>query len=131
MSINVVVLGGRVVAQPDLKTTESGQPVTTIRLAVDRFAGKDREKQTDFIQLVLWRQTAEVACKYVKKGDQITVTGSLHTWQYEDRDGNQRSVYEVIVDRLELPPKGQREQSATEPHPVYDELQVSEEDLPF
>lgn len=131
MAINVVVLGGRVVAQPELRTTSGGLPVTTIRLAVDRIAGKDKEKQTDFIQLVLWRQTAEVACKYVKKGDPITVTGSLQTRQYEDREGNKRTVYEVIVDRLELPPKGQKEQPAPDPHPVYDELQVSEEDLPF
>lgn len=131
MSINVVVLGGRVVAQPELRTTASGLPVTTIRLAVDRIAGKDKEKQTDFIQLVIWRQTAEVACKYVKKGDAITVTGSIQTRQYEDRDGKKRMAYEVIVDRLELPPKGQREQPSPEPRQVYDELQVSEEDLPF
>lgn len=131
MSINVVVLGGRVVAQPELKTTASGLPVTTIRLAVDRIAGKDKEKQTDFIQLVLWRQTAEVACKFVKKGDPITVTGSLQTRQYEDRGGHKRTAYEVIVDRLELPPKGQKEQGSKEPVVTVQLHEPDEEDLPF
>lgn len=131
MSINVVVLGGRVVAQPDLRTTASGLPVTTIRLAVDRIVGKGKEKETDFIQLVLWRQTAEVACKYIKKGDPITVTGSIQTRQYEDKDGAKRTAFEVVVDRLELPPKGQREQGSKEPVVTVQLHEPDEDDLPF
>lgn len=101
MSLNRVVFMGRLVSDPELKQTPSGVSVATFRLAVDRnYAPKDGERQADFIPCVAWRQTGEFAAKYFAKGRMAIVEGSLQTRQYEDKQGNKRTAYEVIVEHM-------------------------------
>lgn len=99
--INNITLMGRLTADPELKTTTTGLSVTSFSIAVDRgYARNGEERQTDFINIVAWRQTAEFICRYFKKGSMIALTGSLQTRSYEDRNGNRRTAYEVVVDNV-------------------------------
>lgn len=95
--LNNVVLMGRLTANPELKSTQSGTSITSFSLAVQRAHSK--EKQTDFIQVVAWRNTAEFISKYFGKGDMIAVEGSLQSCKYQDRDGNNRTAYEVVINQ--------------------------------
>ncbi len=90
---------GRLVADPELKTTQSGVSVCSFKLAVKRPNVKDT---TDFLNYVAWQQSAEYLCKYGKKGDIVEVTGVLTSRNYEDSNGNKRTAYEVRVDELKL-----------------------------
>ena len=100
--INVVVLMGRLTADPELKQTANGASVTSFSIAVDRnFANKQTgERQTDFINIVAWRQTAEFICKYFRKGSMIAIEGSLQSRGYEDKEGKKRTVYEVLANNV-------------------------------
>ncbi|WOC31079.1 MULTISPECIES: single-stranded DNA-binding protein [Caproicibacterium] len=99
--LNVVVLMGRLVADPELRHTPNDVAVTTIRIAVDRsYAKAGGEKQTDFIDVTAWRQTAEFVCRYFTKGSMIAVQGALHVDNYTDRDGNKRTRYDVQADNV-------------------------------
>lgn len=99
--LNKVVLMGRLTSAPELKTTGSGISVCSFALAVDRnYAKQGTERQTDFINVVAWRQTAEFICRYFAKGQLIALDGSLQSRTYQDRDGNNRSVPEVIADNV-------------------------------
>lgn len=91
--INNVVLMGRLCADPELKTTQSGLSVTSFALAVDK--GKDRG--ADFIDIVAWRDTADFITKYFTKGSMIAITGSIQTRTYEDKNGNKRKADEVVA----------------------------------
>lgn len=96
--MNVVCLMGRLTAEPELKTTQSGVSVTSFSLAVDRaYTPKGQEKQTDFIRCVAWRQTAEFVCRYFHKGQRMGLHGELQARRYTDADGAERTVYEVIA----------------------------------
>lgn len=96
--INNVTLLGRLTAAPELKATASGTSVTTFCIAIDRrYQPKDGEKQTDFINCVAWRSTAEFIAKYFSKGDMIAVTGEIQTRNFEDKNGNKRTAVEVII----------------------------------
>ena len=90
---------GRLVADPELKTTQSGISVCSFKLAVKRPNVKDT---TDFLNYVAWRQSAEYLCKYGKKGDMVEVTGTLTSRSYEDTEGNKRTAFETLVDELRL-----------------------------
>lgn len=97
--MNVIVLMGRLTADPELKTTQSGVSVTSFSLAVDRsFTPKGEERQTDFINCVAWRGTAEFISKHFCKGQRMAVKGALQTRSYTAKDGSKRTVYEVVVD---------------------------------
>ena len=96
MNLNKVILAGRLTADPELKTTPSGLSVTSFTVAVDRRFGK--EKQTDFISCVAWRQTAEFVTKYFVKGSAICIVGSIQTRKYTDKNGNNRIAVEVLAD---------------------------------
>lgn len=99
--LNNAVIMGRLVADPELRTTGSGVSVTSFTVAVDRrFANKDEEKQADFIDIVAWRQTADFVCKYFRKGSMIAVQGSIQTRTYEDKDGNKRKAVEIVADNV-------------------------------
>lgn len=96
--LNVVALMGRLVADPELKTTQSGNSVCTFRVAVDRsYAPQGEERQADFITVTAWRKTAEFICKYFQKGSMISVQGRLETRQYQDKNGNNRTATEVLA----------------------------------
>lgn len=95
--LNSIVLMGRLVAEPELKTTTGGVSVCTFRIAVDRdYSGRNGEdRQTDFIDIVAWRQTADFVTRYFSKGSMIVVQGSLQSRKWQDRNGNSRVTWEV------------------------------------
>lgn len=99
--LNSVCLMGRLAADPELKTTQNGVSVTSFRIAVDRtFQSKGQEKQTDWIDIVAWRNTAEFVTRYFRKGSMIAVQGSIQTRSYTDRDGGKRTAFEVVADNV-------------------------------
>lgn len=96
--LNVVALMGRLVADPELKTTQSGNSVCTFRVAVDRsYVPQGEERQADFITVTAWRKTAEFVSKYFQKGSMISVQGRLEARQYQDKNGNNRTATEVLA----------------------------------
>ena len=97
--MNVICLMGRLTGDPELKTTQNGVSVTSFSVAVDRaYRSKDQERQTDFINCVAWRSTAEFISRFFHKGQRIALQGSLQSRKYTANDGSQRTVYEVVVD---------------------------------
>lgn len=99
--LNSVCLMGRLVADPELRQTPSGVSVCSFRIAVDRtYTPKGQEKQTDFINIVTWRSTAEFVSRYFRKGQLVAVQGSIQTSQYTDRDGNKRTTFDVVADNV-------------------------------
>ena len=102
MSLNIIVLQGRLVRDPEMRTTQSGVAVASFTLAVDRdFGGKDSgEKQTDFIDCTAWRHTAEFVSKYFSKGRMAVVSGRLQIDNYTDNAGNKRKAAKVIADNI-------------------------------
>lgn len=98
--LNVVVLMGRICFDPELRHTPNNVAVTTIRLAVDRPKYKDKEQETDFIDVTAWRGTAEFINRYFAKGSMIAVQGSLRVDNYTDKDGNKRTKYAVQADSV-------------------------------
>ena len=99
---NIVVLTGRLTADPELKTTQSGLSVTSFSIAVDRRFGSGEERQTDFINIVAWRQQAEFVAKYFKKGNLIGIEGSIQTRKYTDKNGNNRTAFEVVANNIQV-----------------------------
>ena len=103
--INTAVIMGRLVADPELRHTPSDLAVTSFTVAVDRAysrsnANGERERQTDFIDVVAWRSTAEFVCRYFRKGQMIALDGSIQTRSYTDKDGNKRTAFEVLVNNI-------------------------------
>lgn len=99
--LNVVALMGRLVYEPELKTTPSGINVCSFRVAVDRsFTRQGEERKADFIDVTAWRQTAEFVSKYFQKGSMIAVEGSLQTTSYQDKNGNNRTKVEVVANNV-------------------------------
>ena len=97
--MNSICLMGRLTGDPELKTTQTGVSVTSFSVAVDRaYRSKDQERQTDFINCVAWRGTAEFISRYFRKGQRIALQGSLQSRKYTANDGSNRTVYEVVVD---------------------------------
>ena len=111
--LNRVVLMGRLVADPELKTTNSGVSVTSFRIAVDRSYVKNGEqRQADFFDIVAWRSSAEFVCKHFTKGSLIAVDGQLQTRQYQTKDGSNRSIVEVVADNVSF--TGERKEQKQE-----------------
>ena len=96
--LNRITITGRLVADPELRTTQSNTPVYSFRIANDRDFSKNGEKETDFLDVVAWRGTAEFICKYFTKGRLITVDGRLQTIPWKDKQGNNRIAHEILVD---------------------------------
>lgn len=90
---------GRLTTDPELKTTQSGISVCSFTLAVNRPRVKDT---TDFINFQAWRQSAEYLCKYGHKGDMVAVNGTLTSRKWQDKDGNNRTAFEVVADNLSV-----------------------------
>lgn len=93
---NKAILMGRLTATPELKNTPNGVAVTTFTLAVERSRGK--EKKTDFIDCVAWRGTAEFVSKWFSKGRMLGIVGEINTRKYTDKEGNNRTAFEVVAD---------------------------------
>ena len=99
--LNIVALMGRLVYDPELKTTQSGTNVCTFRVAVDRsFTRQGEERKSDFIDVTAWRQTAEFVSKYFQKGSMIAIEGSLQTTSYQNKNGNNRTKVEVVANNV-------------------------------
>ena len=96
--LNKAILMGRLTADPELRHTQSNIPVTSFTLAVDRSFGK--EKQTDFLDIVAWRNTAEFVSKWFSKGMLVAVSGRMQTRTWEDKQGNKRKTVEVVADEV-------------------------------
>ena len=155
--LNRVILMGRLVADPELKTTASGVSVTSFRIAVDRnYVKSGEERKADFIDIVCWRQQAEFVCRYFGKGSLIAVEGQLQTRTYQAKDGTNRYVVEVVADNISFTgerrdsqaggysqsyaaPAPVQPQAPAQPAPSYQsgtnsdfqEVTLEDDDLPF
>ena len=99
--INRVVLMGRLVADPELKTTNTGISVTSFRIAVDRsYVKAGEQRQADFFDIVAWRSSAEFVCRNFSKGSLIAIDGQLQSRQYQTKDGQNRTAIEVVADNV-------------------------------
>ncbi|MBQ3860255.1 MAG: single-stranded DNA-binding protein [Clostridia bacterium] len=96
-NFNKVILGGRLTADPELKTTPSGIPVTSFTVAVNR-RSKSEDAQADFLNVTAWRQTAEFVTRYFRKGSSICVVGSIQTRSWTDQSGQKRFATEIVAD---------------------------------
>lgn len=149
--LNVVAIMGRLVADPELRTTGNGTNVCSFRIACDRnFVQNGQERQADFIDVVAWRQSAEFVTKYFQKGSLVAVEGSLQSRQYQDKNGNNRTAVEVVARQInfaggkkpggqpvddggEAPPKDYREPAPAYSQGSADDFAVisDDDDLPF
>ena len=136
LNLNKVILGGRLTATPELNVTPSGVNVCTFTIAVNR---RGRDAPTDFLDCVAWRQTAEFITKYFGKGNAIGICGSLQKRYWETKDGERRSITEVVVDEAFFVDSKSDAQGAsdtptptfTKPvEPKFEELKT-DDDLPF
>ena len=101
LNLNKVVLAGRLTSDPELKQTPNGISVVSFSIAINRRRARNDQsdaQQTDFINLVAWRQTAEFISKYFRKGSAICITGSIQTSSWTDQQGQKRYSTEVVVD---------------------------------
>ena len=99
---NLVVLTGRLTATPELKTSVSGLNVCSFSIAVERPYKSGEDKQVDFINCIAWRQTANFISKYFTKGKMIGIEGCIRTRKYTDQEGNNRNVFEILVDTAQF-----------------------------
>lgn len=149
--LNTIVLVGRLTADPEIRYTASGIAQCKFSLAVERnFKNAAGEKETDFINVVAWRKLAEIIGQYVNKGNMFGVRGSLQVRKYQDKDGNNRTAHEVVVEDFQFlepkrdgsGPSGSRPpQRGPQPPasgPAYDSLppepppdNLMDDDLPF
>lgn len=137
--VNQVVLQGRLTAAPELKETQSGNKVCSFTLAVERnFVKAGEERKTDFFRCVAWRNTAEFLVRYFTKGQMLILEGFLEIRQYTDKEGNPRTMTQVVVDNLhfcgkkegEDSPKPEQEEGLSQG--AFTELDVTaDDDLPF
>lgn len=136
--MNVVLLIGRLVKDPELRYTQSNIPVATFTLAVNRVASEE----TDFINIVVWRKQAENCSKYITKGSQVAIEGSIQTRSYEDKNGQKRHITEVVADNVKfLDTKNKVQQEVnefnnssikTETNALDSlEVEIQDSDLPF
>ena len=99
--LNKIFIMGRLTRDPELRRTQNGTAVTSFSLAVDRdFKSQSGEKETDFIDVVAWRSTAEFVAKYFTKGRMAVVEGRLQIRDWKDKDGNNRRSAEVVADNI-------------------------------
>lgn len=99
--LNVVAIMGRLVADPELRTTTNGTNVCTFRIACERsYTPKGQQRQADFVDIVAWGKTAEFICKFFQKGSMIAVDGSLQTRHYQGKDGSNRTAVEVVASNI-------------------------------
>lgn len=138
---NLVVLTGRLTADPELRYTPNNTPVTSFSIAVNRAYKSGEEPQTDFINIVAWRQRAEFITKYFSKGSLIGIEGSIQTRKYVDKEtGKNRTAFEVVVNNVQFVESKRDGASANNEAPAsfsnaganeFVELDNSSDDLPF
>jgi len=149
MSVNKVILVGRLGRDPEVRFTSSGQPVANFSVATDetyRDRAGERQKRTEWHKIVVWGKQAEIAQKYLRKGSLIFIEGRIQTREYTDRDQNKRTSFEIVCNNFRMlggrgdgaPASGAaaaEEPEAHAPTPTVEEFgqsgEVSDEDIPF
>ncbi|GBD34100.1 Single-stranded DNA-binding protein [bacterium HR34] len=147
MNLNKVFLIGNLVADPELRTTPSGQKVCSIRIATNRIwndKSGNQQKETEFHNVILWNRLAEIASQYLKKGSMVFIEGRIRTRNWEDGNGVKRYFTEIIAESMQLGPKSQGQQQnvsednfinqegAEEEIPVIEEDEkIDEKNIPF
>lgn len=126
--LNNVILMGRLVADPELRTTSTNKSVANFRIAVDRGYGED--KKADFITIVAWESTANFVEKYFHKGDMIALRGEIQTRSYEDNNGNKRTAFEVLAREVSFCGGKSEGNNSSPSAPDFEEI-PDDEDLPF
>ena len=135
--LNEIIVMGRLCADPELRRTNTGTAVTSFTLAVDRDYKAEGDAETDFIDVVAWKNTAEMACKYFSKGRMAIVMGRLQIRNWTDKDGNKRKTAEIVADRIyfgDSKPKNEEfHQTPADLQNRFAELTAEDEsvDLPF
>lgn len=117
--LNHIVLQGRLCNDPDLRYTPAQIPTASFTLAVDRDYSGNGERKTDFIDVVVWRKTAEFVSRYFQKGSAAVVSGRLQVRDWKDRDGNTRRAVEVNADNVYFGESRRAAESAAEPARGY------------
>lgn len=135
--MNKVYLIGNLTRDPEMRSTQAGINVCNFSIAVNRRKRADGQQETDFFNIVAWRQLAELCSRYLAKGRKVAVSGSIQTRTYEAKDGSKRTAFDIVAEEVEfLTQKG----SATEAAPSgsMDDhaaqagfVQVEDDDLPF
>lgn len=132
--LNKVIIMGRLTWDPELRRTQSGTAVTSFTMAVDRdFKSQSGEKETDFIDVVAWRNTGEFAAKYLAKGRMAAVEGRIQVRDWQDKDGNRRKSVEVVADNVYFADSKRDSKPQDTPatnEPDFDEIE-DDGDLPF
>lgn len=133
--LNHIVIMGRLTRAPELRHTQTGTPVASFTLAVERdYASQGGERETDFIDIVAWRSTAEFAAKYFVKGQLVAVSGRLQIRDWTDTDGHKRRNAEVVADSVYFA-ESKRDKAerndATSDRGDFEDLDEDDGDLPF
>lgn len=141
MSVNKVILVGRLGRDPETRFTASGQPVCNFTLATDevyRDRAGERQRRTEWHRIVLWGRLAEIAQQHLKRGTMVYLEGRLQTRQWDDRSGNKRTTVEIVASTLRiLSPRGEAAPAEAEPEPPLEMEDpsagptITEEDIPF
>lgn len=126
--LNLAILIGRLTADPELRYTPNGTAVASFTIATDRF-GKEGEKETTFIPVVVWRKQAENCAEYLRKGSLAAVEGRINVRSYEDKEGKKRWVTEVVAEAVKFL-SGKGDSAPKESRDAAD-LGFSAEDIPF
>lgn len=130
--LNKIFIMGRLTRDPELRRTQGGNAVTSFVLAVDRdFKSADGTKETDFIDVVAWRNTAEFAAKYFTKGRMAVVEGRLQMRDWTDKEGNKRRIAEVVADNIYFGDSKREDAPAGNSAPTFEEIEDDGGDLPF
>ncbi|MBI2644279.1 MAG: single-stranded DNA-binding protein [Candidatus Wildermuthbacteria bacterium] len=123
MNLNKIIIVGRVVDTPEVRTTQGGQTVASIRVATNRVwtdAKGQRQEKTEFHSVVLWRRLGEIASQYLQKGGLVLIEGRLETRSWQDASGNKRFRTEIVAESMQLGPKSQG-RSEGQPAPAKQE----------
>ena len=151
--MNKVYLIGNLTRDPEMRSTSTGIPVCNFSIAVNRRKRADGQQETDFFNIVTWRQLAELCSRYLAKGRKVAVSGSIQTRTYEAQDGSKRSAFDIVADEVEFLISAQAGASSGEYHtpspapaaprapqaPAYNapadagftQVQVDDDELPF
>ena len=130
--LNKIFIMGRLTRDQELRRTQGGNAVTSFALAVDRdFKSADGTKETDFIDVVAWRNTAEFAAKYFTKGRMAVVEGRLQMRDWTDKEGNKRRIAEVVADNIYFGDSKREDAPAGNSAPTFEEIEDDGGDLPF
>jgi len=125
--VNVVAIIGRLGRNPEIRSTGQGKAVTNFAIAVDHGFGE--KKVTSWVPIVAWEKTAELAQQYLVKGSQVAVEGRLQQRQWQDKEGNNHSMIEVVASRLDFLTRADKKTSNT--NSEFDAAPANEDDPPF